>query len=74
MGPIHDQLGVEQGGVNSDKLYKLANNCQLKVAQQSCLGAGIGSMVVSSIGLADDSVLLANSVYDLNNLLLLTLE
>ena len=29
MGPIHDQLGVEQGGVNSDRLYKLANNYQL---------------------------------------------
>ena len=33
MGPIMDKLGVEQGGVNSDRLYKLANNDQLNVAQ-----------------------------------------
>ena len=32
MGPIKDLLGVEQGGVLSDRLYKLANNEQLSVA------------------------------------------
>ena len=74
MGPIHDLLGVEQGGINSDKLYKLANNNQLEVAQQSKLGVDLGSTVVSSIGLADDSALLANDIHSLNNLLLLTLE
>ena len=30
MGPILDKLGVEQGGVNSDRLYKLANNAELR--------------------------------------------
>ena len=74
MGPIHDLLGVEQGGVNSDRLYKLANNCQLKVAQQSKLGVDMGSIVVSCIGQADDTALLSNSIHTLHNLLLLTLE
>ena len=42
MGPICDLLGVEQGGCLSDRLYKLANNEQLSVAQQSKLGINIG--------------------------------
>ena len=33
MGPISDLLGLEQGAVNSDRLYKLLNNDQLKEAQ-----------------------------------------
>ena len=74
MGPIMDKLGVEQGGVNSDKLYKLANNDQLHIAQLSQLGISLGSHIVSSIGQADDSALVANDVFDLQNLLLLTLE
>ena len=74
MGPIMDKLGVEQGGVNSDKLYKLANNDQLHIAQLSQLGINLGSHVVSSIGQADDSALVANDVFSLQNLLQLTLE
>ena len=74
MGPIRDLLGVEQGGVNSDRLYKLANNCQIKVAQQSELGVNMGSMVASCIGQADDTALLSNDIFSLQNLLLLTLE
>ena len=50
IGPIHDELGVEQGGVNSDRLYKLANNYQLVEAQHSQLGVDLGSNVVSCIG------------------------
>ena len=63
MGPILDKLGVEQGGINSDRLYKLANNYQLQSAQQSQLGVNIGSSVVSCIGQADDTVLVANSIH-----------
>ena len=37
MGPIVDKLGVEQGGVNSDKIYKLCNNVKLSTAQKSGL-------------------------------------
>lgn len=43
MGPIHDNLGVEQGGINSDRLYKLANNNQIRAAQNSLLGVDLGS-------------------------------
>ena len=32
MGPIEDSLGIEQGGVNSNKIYKLCNNHQLSTA------------------------------------------
>ena len=76
MGSILDRLGVEQGGVNSDKLYKLANNDQLHVAQQSELGIDLGSSssTVSCIGQADDSALVANDIFSLQNLLILTLE
>ena len=74
MGPIHDLMGVEQGGKNSDRLYKLANNCQIKVAQHSGLGINMGSTITSYIGQADDTGLLANDVFSLQNLLLLTLE
>ena len=74
MGPILDKLGVEQGGVNSDKLYKLANNDQLNVAQLSNLGVHLGTATISAIGQADDSALLSNDIHSLNNLLLLTLE
>ena len=44
MGPINDTLGVEQGGVNSDSLYKLVNNEQLLVSQSSELGAKLGEI------------------------------
>ena len=73
MGPICDRLGLEQGGVNSDRLYKLCNNSLLNEAHQSRLGVDMDDgLVVSSIGQADDVVLLANSALSLNCLLHLT--
>ena len=76
MGPILDRLGVEQGGVNSDKLYMLANNDQLWVVQLSELGIDLGtsSSVISCIRQSDDSALVANDIICLQNLLILTLE
>ena len=74
MGPINDMIGVEQGGVNSDKLYKLCNNIQLSTAESSGLGAVMGSTVLSSIGLADDTALLSNCFSKLSCLLHLTKE
>ena len=74
MGPIEDTLGVEQGGVNSDKIYKLCNNFQLSTAQMSSLGVDLVSNVVSAIGLADDTVLLSDSLSKLSGLLHLTVE
>ena len=74
MGPISDKLGVEQGGVSSDRLYKLANNEQLTVAQQSQLGLDMNGIIVSAIGQADDSCLLSDCIFKLQHLLSLTVD
>ena len=74
MGPIDDKLGVEQGGVNSDKIYKLCNNVQLSTAQESGLGFDLGSVIVSSIGQADDTVLISDCLIKLYGLLHLAIQ
>ena len=74
MGPIKDTLGVEQGGMNSDSFYKLINNEQLLVSQNSALGAILGDIIISAIGQADDVVLLSNNIFSLKNLLYLNLK
>ena len=74
MGPISDKLGVEQGGVNSDKIYKLCNNIQLSEAQRSELGVDLGAAVVSSIGQADDTVLISDCLVKLYCLLHLAVQ
>ena len=74
MGPILDRLGVEQGGVLSDRKYKLANNEQHSVAQASSLGLEMGDIDVGSIGLADDTCLLSDCIFKLQNLLQLTID
>ena len=38
LGPIHDQKGVEQGGINSGDYYKIFGKPQLDLAQRSGLG------------------------------------
>ena len=48
MGPIRDTMGVEQGGVASDKIYRLVNNIQLKTAQQSELEVNLGRVVTTN--------------------------
>ena len=72
MGPAKDKTGFEQGGVNSSDYYKLYNNEQLKSAQGSKLGVNIGSGVISAIGQADDVILAAPSLYNLQLLVKLT--
>ena len=72
MGPAIDVTGFEQGGVNSSDFYKLYNNEQLKTAQQSHLGADIGSGVISAIGQADDVILASHSLHSLQMLVSLT--
>ena len=69
MGPICDTLGLEQGAVNSDRLYKLCNNSQLKEAQSSGLGLDIAGVPVAAIGQADDVALLTHSPFNLACLL-----
>ena len=45
MGPIHDEQGLEQGGVNSSDLYKIFGKEQLSLAQRSSLGVPFGNSV-----------------------------
>ena len=69
VGPIYDEQGLEQGGVASSDCYKLYNNELLEMAQMSRLGVDMGgSLVLSAVGQADDTVLLSN---DINKLMLI---
>ena len=72
MGPIMDEQGVEQGGVNSSDFYKVFGKEQLATAQESGLGVTLGPLTVGGVGLADDTALLANNIHDLLYLLHLT--
>ena len=72
MGPIIDECGLEQGGVNSSDFYKIFGKEQLATAQLSELGVRIGNLVISGIGQADDTALLSNDIHKL--LLLLKLS
>ena len=81
MGPFKDQLGVEQGGPNGSEFYKIYNNEQLTVAQESGLGTTVsgGANIVSgipvaSVGQADDTCLLSNNLFQLQCLLDLSLR
>ena len=74
MGPIKDQLGVEQGGPNSSEHYKIYNNEQLETAQHSGLGITIGDTNVAAIGQADDTALAADNPHHLQLLLDLSTE
>ena len=58
MGPINDQLGLEQGGITSTELYKIYNNPLLKSLQKSKQGVSLNKdLNVASVGQADDIVL-----------------
>ena len=77
MGPIRDKVGLEQGGPNSSDYYKLYRNENLTAAQESVQCIELGSsggkhQVISAIGLADDTVLAANKLTNLSNILFLT--
>ena len=74
MGPVKDRLGVEQGGCNSDRLYKLANNKELIVTQQSGLGLQLGDVHVASVGQADDVALLSDDIHKLQCILQLAMD
>ena len=72
MGPIIDEQGLEQGGVNSSDLYKIFGKEQLASAQESKLGVPLGNLTISGIGQADDCALLSNNIYFLLYLLRLS--
>ena len=65
MGPILDEQGLEQGGSNSSEYYKIYSRDQLNLAQNSQLGLQIGNLSISSIGQADDTILVATDIYSL---------
>ena len=73
-GPINDELGVEQGGVSSGDLFKVYNNEQFHVLQESHLGIQVHNQEVAASGQADDCVLLSVDIYNLHFLLRLTLD
>ena len=73
MGPIKDQCGVEQGGINSSDFYKIYNNEHLNLAQASEFGVELGPDVISAIGQADDVALLAHDLHALQGLVDLSL-
>ena len=69
MGPIKDQLGLEQGGINGSDLYTIFAMSKLQMSQDSKLGVKMSDIVVSAIGQADDVVALSNDINDLKLLL-----
>ena len=69
MGPISDEQGLEQGGINSSDYYKIYGKEILTLPQLSQLGLKIGPLCVSSIGQADDTLLLATDITSLFYLL-----
>ena len=50
MGPIHDERGLEQGGINSSDFYKIFGKKQLSMAQNSSLDVKFGEHVVDDRG------------------------
>ena len=75
LGPIFDEHGLEQGGVNSSDLYKIYNNDLLKSIQNLKQGVDLGdSHNISVVGQADDIALLSNCIYSLYNILQLVLN
>ena len=74
LGPIHDELGFEQGGISSGDLYTLYNADQLTCGSEAKLGIDVGPIHVASLGQADDVVLISNDMIILNNHLQLTLD
>ena len=74
MGPISDEVGVEQGGISSGDYYKIFARSQLNSCQNSELGVKMFDNVVSAIGQSDDTVVVSNSIYNLQLLLQLNLQ
>ena len=72
MGPIDDERGLEQGGISSSDFYKIFGKEQLSLPQNSCLGVPLPAVTVSTIGQADDTVLISNDIFNLFYLLQLS--
>ena len=69
MGSIHDQRGVEQGGISSGDQFQLVNAEELITTNNSGLGLNMGGISLASLGVADDVALLSPSPHGLQGLL-----
>lgn len=77
LGPIHDELRFEQGGVSSGELFVVYCNEHLDAALASGLGVEFGdpnNVSVAAVGQADDAALVSNDLFFLKNLLQLSLD
>ena len=74
LGPIIDELDFEQGDISSGNLYTIYNSEQLTAAHEANLGINVGPVQVSSLGQADNVVLLSHDIFFLSHLLGLTLD
>ena len=74
MGPIDDEIGLEQGGISSGDQYKVYNSSQVQSSQSSRLGVPLGPEHVASIAQADDVALCSNDIFNLQCLLNLTVD
>ena len=79
LGSISDIIGLQQGGCSSDRFYRLVNNEQVKIAQDSRLGVELDLAirpvtrgVVSAVAHADDVALVSMLLRSLQALLQLT--
>ena len=69
MGPLFDELGLEQGGVGSSDYWKVFARRQLDMCQESGLGVQLFDQVVSSIGQADDCAVVSTDLHSIKLLL-----
>ena len=74
MSGIHDERGVEQGGLLSSDEYQLVSNEEQETANRSGLGVSIGPIHVACGVAADDTVLFSNSIHELQSLLNLSMS
>ena len=74
MGPIRDQVGVEQGGPSSSDHYKIYNNEQMTTSQNSGFGTHLGDVEIAAISQADDTALVSNDINELQHLVQLSLD
>ena len=68
LGPIEDQVGVEQGGVTSSELFLLQGSKEGITMQKSGFGIDLGGVSVAAISQADDTCLLSYTVDGLQSL------
>ena len=74
LGPIHDNRGGEQGGINVSDLYRTYNREQLTTSDKTGLGAYIGNTHIEAVGQADNVTLISTSPYSLLSLAKLTVS